>query len=82
MVIWLSAILNYCEKIYDSTTLPVNNLRFVISRPDVFNYNKVVGRPAFENLEHAFRVAREHLGIEPLLDPEGKLIQFQCSVNF
>eukprot|EP00794_Sanderia_malayensis_P000389 gene389-1023_t len=39
-------------------------------RPDVFNYNSVIGRPAFENLEHAFRVAREHLGIEPLLDPE------------
>ena len=41
--------------------------------PDVFDYKSCLGRPAYENLEHAFRVAREHLGIEPLLDPEGEL---------
>ncbi|XP_039238809.1 dystrophin-like isoform X2 [Pipra filicauda] len=40
-------------------------------RPDLFDWNAVASQPSpVQRLEHAFNVARQHLGIEKLLDPE------------
>ena len=46
----------------------------------MFDFKSCIGRPAYENLEHAFRVAREYLGIEPLLDPEGEYFLFLAAL--
>lgn len=41
-------------------------------RPDLFDWNAVASqRSPVQRLDHAFNVARQHLGIEKLLDPEG-----------
>uniref|UniRef100_A0A8B7VPT1 Dystrophin-like n=1 Tax=Castor canadensis TaxID=51338 RepID=A0A8B7VPT1_CASCN len=41
-------------------------------RPDLFDWNSVVSQQsATQRLEHAFNIAKCHLGIEKLLDPEG-----------
>ncbi|XP_032535443.1 dystrophin isoform X4 [Chiroxiphia lanceolata] len=40
-------------------------------RPDLFDWNAVASQPSpVQRLEHAFNIARQHLGIEKLLDPE------------
>ncbi|XP_066879802.1 dystrophin isoform X15 [Kogia breviceps] len=40
-------------------------------RPDLFDWNSVVcQQSATQRLEHAFNIAKYHLGIEKLLDPE------------
>ncbi|XP_073918838.1 dystrophin isoform X9 [Castor canadensis] len=40
-------------------------------RPDLFDWNSVVSQQsATQRLEHAFNIAKCHLGIEKLLDPE------------
>ncbi|XP_071668213.1 dystrophin isoform X10 [Patagioenas fasciata] len=40
-------------------------------RPDLFDWNAVVSqRSPIQRLDHAFNIARQHLGIEKLLDPE------------
>ncbi|XP_064906039.1 dystrophin isoform X16 [Columba livia] len=40
-------------------------------RPDLFDWNAVASqRSPVQRLDHAFNVARQHLGIEKLLDPE------------
>ncbi|XP_043928331.1 dystrophin isoform X3 [Protopterus annectens] len=40
-------------------------------RPNLFDWNNIVQQQsATERLDHAFRVAKQHLGIERLLDPE------------
>lgn len=42
-------------------------------RPDLFDWNAVASQPSpIQRLDHAFNIARQHLGIEKLLDPEGK----------
>lgn len=43
-----------------------------ISRSDLFEYSSLQGNHHFKNLEHAFNVAEEKLGIKKLLDPQGK----------
>ena len=43
-------------------------------RPDLFDFYALTGLSPHDRLNHAFRVAREHLGIAPLLDPEGMFI--------
>ena len=44
----------------------------VCFRPDLFDWNSVVcQQSATQRLEHAFNIAKYHLGIEKLLDPEG-----------
>ena len=40
--------------------------------PEFFNYEDLLENDNDANLEHAFRIAHEKLGIERLLDPEGK----------
>ena len=42
--------------------------------PELFNYEDLLNNDSHTNLKHAFRVAHEKLGIEQLLDPEGKII--------
>ncbi|XP_057306952.1 utrophin-like isoform X3 [Hydractinia symbiolongicarpus] len=39
-------------------------------RPDLFDYQKILGRPPNINLAHAFEKARTSLGVPSLLDPE------------
>ncbi|XP_027492247.1 dystrophin isoform X9 [Corapipo altera] len=40
-------------------------------RPDLFDWNAVASQLSpVQRLEHAFNIARQHLGIEKLLDPE------------
>ncbi|XP_075630661.1 dystrophin isoform X5 [Balearica regulorum gibbericeps] len=40
-------------------------------RPDLFDWNAVASRQSpVQRLDHAFNIARQHLGIEKLLDPE------------
>ncbi|KAK3089530.1 hypothetical protein FSP39_004327 [Pinctada imbricata] len=39
-------------------------------RPDLFEYSTLLNKDSHYNLEHAFRVADEQLGIDRLLDPE------------
>ncbi|XP_066150741.1 spectrin beta chain isoform X4 [Euwallacea fornicatus] len=39
-------------------------------RPDLFDYNRLVGNRNFDNLNHAFDVANNELGIPSLLDAE------------
>jgi hypothetical protein len=41
-------------------------------RPELFNYQEIVKKHPNARLEHAFQIARDQLGIERLLDPEGR----------
>lgn len=43
-------------------------------RSELFDFHNITRKHPNARLEHAFRVAQEHLGIERLLDPEGKLV--------
>lgn len=47
---------------------------FVFFRPDLIQYDKLQKSNAMHNLQNAFTVAEEKLGITPLLDPEGKTL--------
>ncbi|XP_030052433.1 utrophin isoform X2 [Microcaecilia unicolor] len=44
-------------------------------KPELFSWEKVVRMSPIERLEHAFTVAKNHLGIEKLLDPEDVAVQ-------
>lgn len=46
-------------------------------RPDLFDYHEMVKKHPNARLEGAFQVARDHLGIERLLDPEGNYLGIQ-----
>lgn len=46
---------------------------WLLNRPDLIDYEKITKVDAEQNLEQAFDVAETHLGITPLLDPEGTL---------
>lgn len=50
-------------------------------RPHLFDFSSIAKKHPNARLEHAFRIAQEHLGIDRLLDPEGILIIPIC-VNF
>ena len=39
-------------------------------KPEFFSWDKVITMSPIERLEHAFSIAKNHLGIEKLLDPE------------
>lgn len=39
-------------------------------KPELFSWEKVMKMSPTERLEHAFTIAKQHLGIEKLLDPE------------
>ncbi|XP_048345233.1 utrophin isoform X2 [Sphaerodactylus townsendi] len=44
-------------------------------RPELFSWDKVTKMSPIERLEHAFNIAKNHLGIEKLLDPEDVAVQ-------
>ncbi|KFP60516.1 Utrophin, partial [Cariama cristata] len=44
-------------------------------KPELFNWDKVIKMSPAERLEHAFSIAKNHLGIEKLLDPEDVAVQ-------
>ena len=45
---------------------------FSCFRPDLIQYEKLQKSNAMHNLNNAFKVAEEKLGVTPLLDAEGK----------
>lgn len=45
-----------------------------VPRPELVDFQNLTKSNARHNLEHAFSVAERHLGITPLLDPEGEAI--------
>lgn len=49
-------------------------------RPELIDMAKVVKNPAKVNLENAFAVAEQHLGIPKLLDAEGRDHNLCCFV--
>ena len=51
-------------------------------RPDLFSWDRVVNMSPIERLEHAFSQAHTYLGIEKLLDPEGKAESLVLLSNF
>ncbi|NWX97649.1 UTRO protein, partial [Nothoprocta ornata] len=44
-------------------------------KPELFSWDKVINMSPVERLEHAFSIAKNHLGIEKLLDPEDVAVQ-------
>ncbi|NWU96524.1 UTRO protein, partial [Upupa epops] len=44
-------------------------------KPELFSWDKVMKMSPVERLEHAFSIAKNHLGIEKLLDPEDVAVQ-------
>ncbi|XP_033917143.1 utrophin isoform X1 [Melopsittacus undulatus] len=44
-------------------------------KPELFSWDKVTKMSPVERLEHAFSIAKNHLGIEKLLDPEDVAVQ-------
>uniref|UniRef100_A0A8B9GBE9 Utrophin n=1 Tax=Amazona collaria TaxID=241587 RepID=A0A8B9GBE9_9PSIT len=44
-------------------------------KPELFSWDKVIKMSPVERLEHAFSIAKNHLGIEKLLDPEDVAVQ-------
>ncbi|NWR30789.1 UTRO protein, partial [Tachuris rubrigastra] len=44
-------------------------------KPDLFSWDKVLKMAPVERLENAFNIAKNHLGIEKLLDPEDVAVQ-------
>ncbi|NXP72596.1 UTRO protein, partial [Ramphastos sulfuratus] len=44
-------------------------------KPELFSWDKVLKMSPIERLEHAFGTAKNHLGIEKLLDPEDVAVQ-------
>lgn len=46
---------------------------FLCFRPDLIKYEKLQKSNALHNLDNAFEVAEDKLGLARLLDPEGTL---------
>lgn len=44
----------------------------VLPRPDLIDFDKLKKSNAHYNLQNAFNLAEQHLGLTKLLDPEGK----------
>lgn len=44
----------------------------VLRRPDLIDFDKLKKSNAHYNLQNAFNLAEQHLGLTKLLDPEGK----------
>lgn len=42
-------------------------------RPDLIDFDKLKKSNAHYNLQNAFNLAEQHLGLTKLLDPEGKI---------
>lgn len=44
----------------------------ILHRPDLIDFDKLKKSNAHYNLQNAFNLAEQHLGLTKLLDPEGK----------
>lgn len=44
-------------------------------RPDLIEFHKLIRSNATHNLQQAFNIAEQNLGLTKLLDPEGKTAQ-------
>ena len=55
-----------------SSSLGVISLVSASSRPDLVDYGKLKRSNPTHNLQNAFNVAEQKLGVTKLLDPEGK----------
>jgi len=64
-----------CETIYVF-------LCFSCSSPELFDYEALVGGDCLENLQHAFTLGYEKLGILRLLDPEGEFWNICWIIKF
>lgn len=58
----------YCANAYCANA-------YIYFRPDLFSWEKVTRLSPLERLDHAFSIAKKHLGIEKLLDPEGNVAE-------
>ena len=56
-------------------------ISFDLCSPEYFSYESLLGNDTDTNLEHAFHVAHEKLGIEKLLDAEGKVLCCLCRTH-
>ena len=75
-------LLNWkCLLILSIYSLKAFNLTVVTHRPDIINYGSLRPNQHEANLNNAFNVAEESLGIAKLLDAEG-MITFFYSVTF
>lgn len=45
---------------------------FVCFRPDLIDFDKLKNSNVHHNLQNAFDMAEQHLGLTQLLDPEGE----------
>lgn len=52
-----------------------------VPRPELVDFQNLTKSNARHNLEHAFSVAERHLGITPLLDPEGEAVAVSPPVS-
>lgn len=52
-----------------------------VPRPELVDFQNLTKSNARHNLEHAFSVAERHLGITPLLDPEGEAVAASTSAS-
>ena len=53
-----------------------------LHRPDLFTFKDLVGKDSLQNLNHAFDVASNKLGIDKLLDAEGELFALNTLLHF
>ena len=51
-------------------------------RPDLIEYNKLTKAAPLQNLNNAFNVADQKLGLTPLLDAEGEMHCAICNCKF
>ena len=51
-------------------------------RPDLIEFHKLTRSNATHNLQLAFNVAEQHLGLTKLLDPEGDTIKFYSNQRY
>lgn len=51
------------------------------SRSDLIEFNKLTRSNATHNLQQAFNVAEQHLGLTKLLDPEGENVQLALLIS-
>lgn len=57
---------------------------FFAHRPDLIDFDKLKKSNAHYNLQNAFNLAEQHLGLTKLLDPEGKnlLLPFRPTADY
>lgn len=52
---------------------------FLLFRPDLIDFDKLKKSNAHYNLQNAFNLAEQHLGLTKLLDPEGNTLSRRVS---